>query len=66
MKLKLPRIKPKIPYVSADKTETFIREIGLILFFCMFGVGLWWVSPSLCFIICGLMGMFFCYPRQVR
>lgn len=54
LKKLIPR--PKI------KDET-IQELGLIAFFCMFGVGLWWVNPALSFIICGLMGMWFCYPR---
>ena len=66
MKLKLPRIKPKMPYVNAEKTEAFIRETGLILFFCMFGYGLYLISPALCFIICGLMGIWFCFPRGAR
>ncbi len=48
--------KPRI------RDET-VQEIGLIAFFCMFGAGLWLVKPALCFIICGLMGMFFFYPR---
>lgn len=62
-RLKLPKLIPKLPYINAEKTETFVRETGLILFFCMFGVGLWWVNPALSFIICGLMGMWFTFPR---
>lgn len=62
-RLKLPKLIPKLPYITAEKTETFVRETGLILFFFMFGYGLYLVSPALCFTICGLMGMWFTFPR---
>ena len=65
-RLKLPKIIPKMPYISDESKESFARETGLILFFCMFGYGLWLVDRSLCFIICGLMGMWFTFPRAGR
>lgn len=55
-RLKIPIPRPKI----ADET---VQELALIAFFCMFGVGVWWIMPALSFIICGLMGMYFFYPR---
>ncbi len=61
MKLKLPRLRRQ-PY-SPDKLESIIRETGFLLFFIMFGAGLYLINLSLCLIVCGLMGLWFCYPR---
>jgi len=60
--LKLPKLNLKRPHF----TDEFKQELGLIGFFCLFGVGLYLINISLCFIICGLMGIFFFYPRGDR
>lgn len=64
MKLKWPRLRrsPRVPY-SPERWESLIRETGLLLFFLMFGAGLYLINLSLCLIVCGLMGMWFCFPR---
>jgi hypothetical protein len=61
--IKMPLIKPKKPHVDVQKIDNFIGKVCFIGFFYMFGVGLWWINHSLSFIICGIAGVWFCFPR---
>jgi hypothetical protein len=64
--LKLPRIKPKLPYINDEKLESIARETGLILFFCITYVGIYGYDWRLANIICGAIGCWFFYPRAGR
>jgi hypothetical protein len=59
-RLKLPKLKLKKPHISDD----FKRETGLILFFCLFYVGIAGFDWRIANIICGLMGIWYFFPRK--
>lgn len=61
--VKLPRINLKKLRVNVEKRDDLIRNLGLIGFFCMFYVAIRGYDWRIAGIICGLMGLWFFFPR---
>jgi hypothetical protein len=61
--VKIPQIKFKKPKIDVDKFDSFIRNLCFICFFCMIFVGIYMIYKPTAFIICGIAGLWFCFPR---
>ncbi len=61
--IKLPRIKLKKPHINVEKWDNFKRNVCFIGFFCMVFAGIWMIFKPAAFIICGIAGLWFCFPR---
>lgn len=62
-RLNLKPIKLKKPYLDVNKIDNFLRNLFFIAFFGMVFVGIWLIFIPAAFIICGIAGLWFCFPR---
>jgi uncharacterized oligopeptide transporter (OPT) family protein len=61
--IKMPQIKPEKWQSFVQEWDTLKRNLCFIGFFCMVFVGIWMIFKPAAYIICGIAGLWFCFPR---